>query len=167
MGTGFSRADDHSLRIFSELPTLYRHRPAWRNVTLGDEHDIYLSMRGSCAHTPAFPASLREVDLNGHSTVKCAKSPGLAEKRPRYNQKARIHGPRVRFTLFRELFVCFTYSIRRNEMLSASHVRVGIPSGLAHIQRASVRLFSRRPLAAVGSLETVVSPACGQHSCYS
>lgn len=71
------------------------------------------------------------------------------------------------FTLFRELFVCFTYSIRRNEMLSASHVRVGTPSGLAHIQRASVRLFSRRPLAAVGNLETVVSPACAQHSCYS
>lgn len=49
------------------------------------------------------------------------------------------------FTLFRELFVCFTYSIRRNEMLSASHVRVGTPSGLAHIQRASVRLSAVDP----------------------
>lgn len=65
----------------------------------------------------------------------------------------------MRFTLFRELFVCFTYSIRRNEMLSASHVRVGTPSGLAHIQRASVRLFSRRPLAAVG---IVWRPLCLQ-----
>lgn len=30
-------------------------------------------------------------------------------------------------------------------MLSASHVRLGIPSGLAHIQRASVRLSAVDP----------------------